>query len=159
VEEPEELSTEEIDAGAGGRPAFEPTPEQRTWVLEAASKGLPQKILVLGVQNPHTNEPIALKTLRKHFRDQLNQGLTGMGMLLLNPAFEVAVDKDHPGFMQMNTFFQKTRLGQKETTVSEIVGADGETLGVPQLLVFGGNVDGLPSVAFEDVEEDPSEPE
>lgn len=50
-----------------GRPAFEPTDEQRKTVMAMAGYGIPQEGIgtVIGID---------LKTLRKHFREELDKG-------------------------------------------------------------------------------------
>jgi hypothetical protein len=51
-----------------GRPPFKPTDEQRNLVKELAAVGAPHKLIArkLGIRSP--------KTLRKHFRDELDLG-------------------------------------------------------------------------------------
>lgn len=146
----EELSTAEIDEGLGGRPAFEPRTDDFTWVLNAASIGVPQEFIVKRIINPHTSKPIDLKTLRKHFRANLDEGLVTMANGLLTTGYDIATDKEHSSCAYMNQFLLKTRCGFKETSVTELLGADGESLGIPQLVVFKGDLTGLPAVAFED---------
>lgn len=124
---------------AGGRPEFEPTEIDRAWVERASLVGLSQDLIRQQVINPQTDEPISLKTLRKHFRQILDFGLCELGVELMTTAKEIATDAEHDKCVQMNIWMQKTRLGMKETTVNEIVGADGGAFEVPQLVITLGN--------------------
>lgn len=133
---------EDTETDGPGQPEFIPNSGDIAWVVKAAAVGLPQEIIRLQIFNPDTGKPIDSKTLRKHFRLQLDTGLAQMGWKLLTTAFEVATDAGHNQCVQMNKFLCQTRLGLKETTVTEIVGEGGAAMGIPQLVIIrGGNTD------------------
>lgn len=128
-----------------GRPEFEPTEADRAWVEKCAGVGVPQEVMVGQVINPHTDLPITVKTLRKHFRKELDAGLGLYGFNIMKPAYQVATDPEHDQFSRMNIWAQKTRLGMKEISVTELVGAGGENLQFPSLVIVkDGNKDPAP---------------
>lgn len=61
-----------------GRPpgsgAFKPTEEQRNSVTVMASLGIPEDQMVRAILNPATEKPIDPVTLRKNFREELDNG-------------------------------------------------------------------------------------
>lgn len=60
-----------------GRPdgtGYHPTPEQRQLVKVMAGMGIPEDKMVAAVLNPLSKQPISPVTLRKHFREELDQG-------------------------------------------------------------------------------------
>jgi hypothetical protein len=124
-----------------GRPEFMPSEIDKAWVFRAAAVGIPQELIASRIENPHTEKPITVKTLRKHFRMVLDQGLADVAIKVMTTAYEVAIDKNHEKFAQMNIWTQKTRLGMKEVTVSEMTGANGEPLTVPGLVIIKGSHD------------------
>lgn len=136
------MQDQNTDIDQGGRPDFEPTATQKTWVTQAADIGLAQEIIVKNVINPDTDLPVTVKTLRKHFRRELDTGLALWGVEIMTVATTIAKDAEHKDCVRMNIWLQQSRLGSKATTVNEIVGADGETMGIPQLVIMpNGNTD------------------
>lgn len=60
-----------------GRPegtGYHPTAEQRHLVKVMSGMGIPEDQMVAAIKNPLTKEPISPVTLRKHFREELDQG-------------------------------------------------------------------------------------
>ena len=62
-----------------GRPdgsgAFRPTGEQREMVKLMSAIGIPERKMVHAIINPETKKGITPVSLRKHFREELDQGL------------------------------------------------------------------------------------
>lgn len=59
-----------------GRPEFEPTQQDRDLVVVMAAMGIPEEQMVLAIKNPRSNAPIGVKTLVKHFREEIDKGVT-----------------------------------------------------------------------------------
>lgn len=57
-----------------GRPAFEPTPEQRSIVETAIGYGLTQTQTCMLVKNPQNGRPIDIKTLTFYFTEEVRNG-------------------------------------------------------------------------------------
>ena len=94
-----------------GRPAFKPTDEQREQVITMSSNGLPhiQIAPLIGCSSP--------KTLRKHFRDELNTGKIQANAKVAGALYQSALD----GNVKAQTFWLKTVGGWQETGKGEIV--------------------------------------
>ncbi len=103
-----------------GRPPFKPTDEQRAIVMQMAAVGLPQediaRVLVEG--------GIAVETLQKYFSEELETGSIKANAKIGGAAYNRAVGGD----AQMIKWWTATRMGWKETNVSEHVGKGGEDL-------------------------------
>ena len=93
-----------------GRPAFKPTDEQREQVIALSSNGLPhiQIAQIIGC---------APKTLRKHFRDELNLGKIQANAKVAGALYQLALE----GNVKAQTFWLKTVGGWQETGNVEIV--------------------------------------
>lgn len=119
------MSTEEKKKGPGGRPAFEPTDEQRKLVTQLAGFGIIQPIIskIVGI------DP---QTLRKYFRHELD---TAMDKLVANVAGNLyrQATKDDFRAVEAAKFFLKTRGGWRETSVVENVGAQGGPIQTVQM--------------------------
>jgi hypothetical protein len=95
-----------------GRPPFKPTGKQRDQVITLSSNGLPhiQISRIIGC---------APKTLRKHFREELNIGKIQANAKVADALYKSALD----GNVKAQTFWLKTVGGWQETgnleTVSE----------------------------------------
>jgi hypothetical protein len=84
-----------------GRPPHLPTAASRTQVLYLAAMHLPQSHIA-------TTLNISLKTLRKHYKDQLALGPVTSNVAVTKTLFEKAVSgKD----LQATIFWVKTRCG------------------------------------------------
>ena len=97
-----------------GRPAFKPTDEQREQVIALSSNGLPhiQIAQIIGC---------APKTLRKHFREELNIGKIQANAKVAGALYQSALD----GNVKAQTFWLKAVGGWQETGNVEIV-SEGE---------------------------------
>lgn len=71
---PQPKPTEKRRPGRPEGEGYHPTPEQRQLVKVMAGMGIPEDQMVAAVLNPVTKKPISPVTLRKHFREELNQG-------------------------------------------------------------------------------------
>ena len=98
-----------------GRPAFKPTDEQREQVITMSSNGLPhiQIAPLIGCSSP--------KTLRKHFRDELDIGKIQANAKVAGALYQSALD----GNVKAQTFWLKVVGGWQETGNVEIV-SEGE---------------------------------
>ena len=86
------------------RPSFTPTPEQRRSVKLMAGLGLRQEDIALIVE-------IAPRTLRKHFRKELDRGMAEANAKVLQTLFGMATSgKNTPATI----FWSKTRCGLRE---------------------------------------------
>ena len=98
-----------------GRPPFKPTDEQREQVITMSSHGVPhrQQAPLIGCSSP--------KTLRKHFRDDLNTGKIQANAKVAGALYQSALD----GNVKAQSFWLKTVGGWQETGNVEIV-SEGE---------------------------------
>ena len=93
-----------------GRPPFKPTDEQREQVITLSSNGLPhiQISRIIGC---------APKTLRKHFREELNIGKIQANAKVAGALYQSALN----GNVKAQTFWLKTVSGWQEKGEVEIV--------------------------------------
>ena len=76
---------------SSGRRAFEPTPELRRQVETLAAFGAPHDDIRRMAINPATKRPIGLKTLRKHFRQELEIGASQANAKVVESLFRQAI--------------------------------------------------------------------
>ena len=97
-----------------GRPPFKPTDKQREQVIALSSNGLPhiQIARIIGC---------APKTLRKHFREELNIGKIQANAKVAGALYQSALN----GNVKAQTFWLKTVSGWQEKGEVEIV-SEGE---------------------------------
>lgn len=122
-----------------GRKEFKPTAADKAWVVNAAAVGTPQHIIRRRIFNPETGNPIAEKTLRKHFGRQIDEAFGLYALPVLTTAHSIATDRDHSHCVAMIRLIFLTRLGMKETSRHEMTGADGAPLDPPKLVIVEGN--------------------
>lgn len=94
---------------------FEPTEEQKAVVKALYGYGLPQNEIRQHVINPETGKPITKPVLERVFRAELDHGAAVAKAAILETAFNIATDINHPKCATMNIFLLKTRLGFRET--------------------------------------------
>lgn len=70
------------------------------------------------------------KTLRKHFRVEIDTGKTSANAMVARSLFKKATG-DGPQSVSAAIFWLKTQAGWKETTVNEHTGKDGAPLAAP----------------------------
>ena len=120
-----------------GRPAFEPTADQRQQVKAMVGYGIPVDDVCRMIINPDTKKGINKRTLRKHFEEEISTGrvvaLTKVAETLYQQAIgrtTIIVDGEtvqegvKPNVACL-MFFLKCRGGWKETSVHEHSGPDG----------------------------------
>lgn len=95
----------------GGRPPFQPTDEQRRLVTVMAAGGFQQEAIAYALE-------IAISTLVKYFREELNSGGAKANAMIVGNLFKQAT-KDDPRAVGAAIFWAKTRLGWKETSTIE----------------------------------------
>lgn len=103
----------------GGRPRFEPTPEDRRRVELLAGIGMPQEDIRQLVYNDQTGEPIAKETLAQRFKAELARGRPMVHAKVGESLVKRAIDMQHPQGATCAIFLAKTRMGYKETSVLE----------------------------------------
>lgn len=108
-----------------GRPEFKPTKDQRTLVGIMAGCGFKHELIAerVGIDD---------KTLRKHFRAELDEGKANANAIVAQSLFKKATG-DGSQSVTAAIFWMKTQAGWKETSVSEVSGADGAPLVVKWL--------------------------
>ena len=94
-----------------GRPTFKPTGKLREQVITLSSNGLPhiQIAPLIGCSSP--------KTLRKHFRDELDIGKIQANAKVAGALYQLALE----GNVKAQSFWLKTVGGWQETGNVEIV--------------------------------------
>ena len=92
------------------RPKLNPTQEQRQLVRSFAAVGISQEAIAkqIGVRSP--------KTLRKHFREELDRGSTEANYKVAQTLFRMATSGEHPA---ATIFWMKTRNGFREHATPE----------------------------------------
>lgn len=100
-----------------GRPEYEPTEADRNTVRSMAACGMSQEAIArcLGT------EGIDPKTLRAHFRNELDTAMDKANARIGQVAFQKATE----GEAWAVCFWLKSRAGWKETQVTEHTGRDG----------------------------------
>ncbi len=95
-----------------GRPSHQPDPAQRRQVEAMAGYGVPEHDIgrVLGID---------AKTLRKHYRDELDNGHVKANVKVAENLFRKATGEGREAVVAA-IFWLKTRARWKETQVSEI---------------------------------------
>ena len=88
-----------------GRPQFTPTTEQRALVKSMAGVGTPHEDIArkIGLRSP--------KTLRKHFRDELDLGRIEANYKVLRTLHQMATSGEHPA---PTIFWAKVHCGWRE---------------------------------------------
>lgn len=94
-----------------GRPLYQRTENDGVLVSVLAGAGIPQKQIALALG-------IGINTLRRHFKDELVSGLARTNAKVLGTLFKLATSGKDVG---ATIFWCKTRLGWKETAVTETV--------------------------------------
>lgn len=101
--------TENIKKKGRGRPPFDPSKEQRTTVELMASIGVPQEAIAAAIG-------IAEKTLREHFRAELDTGK----VKTITRVADSLVRQALAGNVTAMIFYLKTQAGWKETERHEV---------------------------------------
>ena len=124
---PRRVSTGRSKGGpqvGSGRPAFKPTDDDRRRVSILASL-VPQELLAKIVLKPENGEPITDKTLRRHFRAELDDAKERIDGLVGESVVMRALDLNHAQGFQSAKLYLTTRAGWTETTRLEVGGKAG----------------------------------
>ena len=117
-----------------GRPAFLPTDEQRRQVEAMVGFGIPEAQIARLIDNPQTKRSIDEKTLRHHFRNEIDTGQVKANTAVAQSLFRMATSGN---VVAAAIFWAKTRMGWKETAAVEMSGKDGVAL-VPAISIHIG---------------------
>src|ERR1700681_2214160 len=97
---------------------FEPTEDQRRTVKALSGYGVPQNGIAIHIA-------VDAKTLRKHFRNELDRGSVEATAKVAQTLFHLAtVEKNVASVI----FWMKARAGWRETVRQENTGADGQPI-------------------------------
>ena len=108
-----------------GRKPFQPTDTDRRLVASLAGIGAPHEYIASQVINPQTGKPLTAKTLRAHFRAELDNAKDKTNALVAQALFKQATGTGK-GAVTAAIFWLKTRAGWKETPKRiELTGEDG----------------------------------
>ncbi|MFP3756803.1 MULTISPECIES: hypothetical protein [unclassified Cupriavidus] len=108
-----------------GRKPFEPTEEDRRLVSSLAGFGAPHEYIASCIVNPQTGKPMTPKTLRVHFRAELDTAVDRTNALVAESLFKKARGNGN-GAVAAAIFWMKVRAGWKEpATGIELTGKDG----------------------------------
>ncbi|VVE41080.1 hypothetical protein PMO31116_04124 [Pandoraea morbifera] len=108
-----------------GRKPFVPTAADRKLVETLAGYGVPHEDIALQVINPQTAKSLDPKSLRRHFRMELDTGATKANSLVAQNLFKHATGTGK-GAVAAAIFWMKVRAGWKEPPQRlEHTGADG----------------------------------
>jgi len=100
-----------------------PTSDSKANVQALSGFGIPQPEIAafLGISEP---------TLRKHYRDQLDQGATTANVKVIKSLFDNAVIHNN---VAAQIFWAKVRCGWSETNIHKHTGIDGEPIEVREV--------------------------
>jgi hypothetical protein len=107
-------------------PLLEPTDEQRRLVRAMAGFGVPQEDIA-------THLEIDAKTLRKHFRQELDRGTIDANVKVAQSLFNMATQGKN---VAAAIFWMKARAGWREKHDVEVAGKDGAPLPAPITVTF-----------------------
>jgi len=131
----------------GGRPSFEPTPDQRHQVEIMVSIGIPQIEICKMIRRPN-GQPITKATLEKHFRQEIDTGAANLRTQVGNFMISVIKGSDPPpGFAPIRDekvrgslieLFAAAQLNWRKTVRTEHANATGPD-GKPVAFVYQAN--------------------
>lgn len=104
----------------GGGFPFVPTDEQRAVVSALAGTGHSHKLICTFVVDPIEQRPIDPKTLRKHFRTELNEGKERANAQVRATLFKMATNGRNT---VATLFWCKTQMGYKEARDAPLLDA------------------------------------
>ena len=116
-----------------GRPAFEPTAEQRKNVETLAGLGMPQEQICLLVEDPHTGKPISDDALRRLFPLELERGPARFYGMIGQSLAARALNLKHPQGAMCAIWLSKARMGWKDKSVVEFEGRAGVLVAPAQM--------------------------
>jgi hypothetical protein len=98
--------------------AFEPTDAHRKLVVAAARIGLPADTICQMIENPGTGKALSPKTLRLHFRAELDLAVERANATVAARLYSLALN----GNVAACIFWMKTRAGWREKVDHELSG-------------------------------------
>ena len=104
---------------------IEPSEDQRRLVRVMAGFGVPQDAIAQHLE-------IDPKTLRKHYRHELDRGMVEANVKVAQSLFAMATQGNN---VAAAIFWMKARAGWREKNTLEITGKDGAPAGPPGLVV------------------------
>lgn len=104
----------------GGRPPHEPTEKSRATVKALAAYGIPQEQIA-------RTQDIAVKTLRLHYRDELDLGVIEANAQVAKTLFNQATKE---GNTTAAIWWTKSRMGWKEKTEVAHTDAEGNSIAI-----------------------------
>ena len=108
-----------------GSQPFQPTPEQRKMVEMLSAMGVPHEDICKLIIGPRGN-PKDDKTLRKHFRTELDTAAIKANQQVAGALFKAATNPNGgSSAVTAAIFWLKTRARWKETSAIELSGPDG----------------------------------
>lgn len=108
-----------------GRKPFTPTDDDRKLVSSLAGFGAPHEYIASCVVNPQTGKPMTPKTLRVHFRAELDTAKDKTNALVAQSLFRHATGNGKNAVTAC-IFWLKTQAGWKEPPAGiELTGKDG----------------------------------
>ena len=122
----------------GGRPAFEPTDDQRGNVEAMAGFGIQQDAIAALIKNPETGNPVTHKTLRQHFRHELDTGKTRMISTVAKRLYDIATKGKGREAVTACIFIMKAQGGWSEKSRLEHSTPDGEPFPIKVYLPDNG---------------------
>jgi hypothetical protein len=121
-------------------PLFEPTEDQRRTVKALSGYGVPQEGIAIHIG-------VDPKTLRKHFRDELDRGSVEATAKVAQTLFHLAtVEKNVASVI----FWMKARAGWRETVRQENTGADGQPMVTEIVYRWKDSRDEQPALSHDD---------
>lgn len=97
----------------------------RGLVKTLSGYGIPEEDICKLVLNPTTGKPIDAKTLRKHFRKELDTGAVAANAKVAGALFKMATGGTGQGAVTAAIFWLKTRARWKDSHRLELTGNDG----------------------------------
>jgi hypothetical protein len=108
------------------RKPFVPTADQRQNVEAMTGFGIPEDDIARLIKNPATGKAIDIKTLRKHFPDEIATGMTNaIAQVAQSLVKEATKGEDPRSRVAAAIFWLSRRAGWKETKVAQHEGKDG----------------------------------
>ena len=101
------------------------TPDMRETVSLARVMGMTAERIQKLIINPETDKPISSKLLYKHFKKEIQEGADILHNQVLKSLYNTAINGKGKEATTAAIFLAKTKLGFKETTVTELTGKDG----------------------------------
>jgi len=109
---------------------YKPSEQDRKTVTQASGLGLPEDQIARLVINPRTRKGVSVDTLRKHFREELSDGRANANAAVSGALYEKAIEGNTTAMI----WWEKTRMGMKDTQVNEI---QGEGIGINLVMNYG----------------------